>query len=81
MKFVTISTIALALLSTSAEATVFLGTQGNWIIAWINGDNSCTQSVAISKKSENPCGRRFKLSNGFTYSVRTLLILPLPGLV
>lgn len=43
------------------------------LVAWISGQDPCKESggtfnfALVSKKSDNPCGRNFKLKNGFTY--------------
>ncbi|CAG8959453.1 hypothetical protein HYFRA_00001351 [Hymenoscyphus fraxineus] len=62
--------ITLAIIATTASATVDYGTQGGSHVAWLSGDNPCGDSKAITSSSSNPCGINFTLRNGVTYQLR-----------
>ncbi|KAK5999171.1 hypothetical protein PT974_01561 [Cladobotryum mycophilum] len=79
-QLIPVAAMLLGVLVPSTQATVALGTitfstsQGSkkWNAAWIEGegqDKTCGRAATISTSDQNPCGRKFRLSNGFTYSL------------
>ncbi|KAG4436521.1 hypothetical protein IFR05_007995 [Cadophora sp. M221] len=61
-----LSTLSLSLLPQSFAAIV-LGSQDNYQVAWIYGQNPCDHTTGISPVNSNPCGITFKLLNGHSY--------------
>jgi hypothetical protein len=75
MKLTTILAIAGLALTERATATIITGTSEftsgslkgtKYDVAWIKGQDAC-QWTFIANDGDNPCGRKFTLSNGYTY--------------
>jgi hypothetical protein len=64
-----LSVIAAALALPTINASVSIGKVNNGpTVAWISDKLACTNSL-VAPSDTNPCGRKFKLSNGYTYFV------------
>jgi hypothetical protein len=75
MKPTTPLTLTLLTLTNHATSTVITGTSQyttgplkgtQYDIAWIKGLDAC-QYTYLANYGVNPCGKRFSLSNGYTY--------------
>ncbi|CAD0108229.1 unnamed protein product [Aureobasidium uvarum] len=75
MKFTTVFAVAALALAEQAVATIITGTStftsGNlkgttYDVAWIKGEDAC-QWTFLANGGDNPCGKKFTLSNGYTY--------------